>query len=285
MLSAVPFAAESSPIINLLFLASLKSGVFTVEFVAIKQFVYKSALEKLKVTTHVFKVGTYKSAVEPFTRDTMSDEAKEANKAWLEELWASYKAQVAERRGFAVDNFDETITGLYQKLQAVNGDMTQYALDAKLVDSIKSREEFRQDLIALVGESDKHSFNQIQFKDYQAQVLLPGALLAEDLAGGDDDPLGQQALEHPLHVDRPHSLEPEARTTLRDDHLPLAVAVFFQQGLQLLHALAQQCTIILQRHHRRTGFIAIRRTHGLPVQIGNQHHIALAGQVFTQVAQ
>jgi protease-4 len=134
---------------------------------------YKSALEKLKVTTHVFKVGTYKSAVEPFIRDTMSDEAKEANKAWLDELWASYKQQVAERRGFAVDNFDETITGLYQKLQAVNGDMTQYALDAKLVDSIKSREEFRQDLIALVGESDKHSFNQIQFKDYQAQVLLP----------------------------------------------------------------------------------------------------------------
>ncbi|OGO74672.1 MAG: signal peptide peptidase SppA, partial [Chromatiales bacterium RIFOXYA1_FULL_46_5] len=134
---------------------------------------YKSALEKLKITTHVFKVGTYKSAVEPFTRDTMSDEAKEANKAWLDELWASYKLQVSERRGFAVDNFDETITGLYQKLQAVNGDMTQYALDAKLVDSIKSREEFRQDLIALVGESEKHSFNQIQFKDYQAQVLPP----------------------------------------------------------------------------------------------------------------
>ena len=134
---------------------------------------YKSALEKLKVTTHVFKVGTYKSAVEPFTRDTMSDEAKEANKAWLDELWASYKQQVAERRGFAIDNFDETITGLYQKLQAVNGDMTQYALDAKLVDSIKTREEFRQDLIALVGESEKHSFNQIQFKDYQAQVLPP----------------------------------------------------------------------------------------------------------------
>lgn len=134
---------------------------------------YKSALEKLKVTTHVFKVGTYKSAVEPFTRDTMSDEAKEANKAWLEELWASYKQQVAERRGFAVDNFDETISGLYQKLQAVHGDMTQYALDSKLVDSIKTREEFRQDLIALVGESEKHSFNQIQFQDYQAQVLPP----------------------------------------------------------------------------------------------------------------
>jgi protease-4 len=134
---------------------------------------YKSALEKLKITTHVFKVGTYKSAVEPFTRDSMSDEAKEANKAWLDELWASYKQQVAERRGFAVDNFDETVLGLYQKLQAVQGDMTQYALDAKLVDSVKSREEFRQDLIALVGENEKHSFNQVKLKDYQAEVLPP----------------------------------------------------------------------------------------------------------------
>ncbi|MDZ7904113.1 MAG: S49 family peptidase [Rheinheimera sp.] len=59
-------------------------------------------MEKLKITTHVFKVGTYKSAVEPFIRDDMSPEAKEANKAWLDELWTTYKTQVAERRGFDV---------------------------------------------------------------------------------------------------------------------------------------------------------------------------------------
>jgi hypothetical protein len=42
-----------------------------------------------------------------------------------------------------------------------------------------------------------------------------------------------------------------------------------------LHALAQQCAIVLQRHHRRAGLISILRTHGLPVQVGNQHHVAL----------
>lgn len=134
---------------------------------------YKSALEKLKVTTHVFRVGTYKSAVEPFIRDDMSEEAKEANRAWLTELWSDYKAQVAERRGFDGSNFDETIAGLYQKLQAVSGDMTQYALDAKLVDTVKTREEFRQDLIALVGENEKNSFNQVSFDDYASQMLMP----------------------------------------------------------------------------------------------------------------
>lgn len=132
---------------------------------------YKDALEKLKISTHVFKVGTYKSAVEPFTRNDMSPEAKEANKAWLDELWANYKEQVAQRRGFAVDNFDETYARLLERVKAANGDMTQYALDAKLVDSVKSRQELRTEIINLVGEDkEHHTFNQVSFDDYLALV-------------------------------------------------------------------------------------------------------------------
>lgn len=133
---------------------------------------YKSALEKLKISTHVFKVGTYKSAVEPFLRDDMSPEAKEANSAWLNELWATYKQQVAERRGFAVDNFDETFATLYQRISAADGDIAKYALDAKLVDSLKTREQFRQDVIALVGEDkENHTFNQVSFHEYHSLVV------------------------------------------------------------------------------------------------------------------
>lgn len=135
---------------------------------------YKAALEKLQISTHVFKVGTYKSAVEPFTRNDMSPEAKEANGVWLTELWQNYKEQVAARRGFAADNFDESFARLYERINAANGDMTQYALDAKLVDTIKTREEFRQDIIALVGEDkDNHTFTQISYEDYQSLVIPP----------------------------------------------------------------------------------------------------------------
>lgn len=135
---------------------------------------YKAALEKLQISTHVFKVGTYKSAVEPFTRNDMSPEAKEANSAWLQELWQNYKQQVAARRSFAPDNFDETFARLYERINAANGDMTQYALDAKLVDSIKTREEFRQEIIALVGEDkEHHTFNQVHYEDYASLVIPP----------------------------------------------------------------------------------------------------------------
>lgn len=133
---------------------------------------YKSALEKLKISTHVFKVGTYKSAVEPFLRDDMSPEAKEANSAWLNELWSTYKQQVAERRGFEVNNFDESFATLYQRISATEGDIAKYALDAKLVDTLKTREQFRQDMIALVGEDkDNKTFNQVNYDEYHSLVL------------------------------------------------------------------------------------------------------------------
>lgn len=132
---------------------------------------YKAALEKLQISTHVFKVGTYKSAVEPFTRNDMSPEAKEANKAWLDDLWGTYKEQVAARRGFDVTNFDETYASLLTRLKAADGDMTEYALDAKLVDTVKTRQEFRKELIALVGEDkENHTFNQVNFDDYLSLV-------------------------------------------------------------------------------------------------------------------
>ncbi|GGW58131.1 signal peptide peptidase SppA [Alishewanella tabrizica] len=132
---------------------------------------YKSALEKLKVSTHVFRVGTYKSAVEPFTRDDMSAEAKEANGEWLNALWDDYKQQVAARRNFAVDNFDETFTALYEKVKAADGDLSQYAVNSKLVDAIQTREEFRRSLIAVVGKNNKHTYNHVTFADYAKSVI------------------------------------------------------------------------------------------------------------------
>jgi len=133
---------------------------------------YKSALEKLQISTHVFKVGTYKSAVEPFIRDDMSPEAKEANAAWLNDLWQTYKTEVAARRGFDVSNFDETFTALNDKLTAANGDMTQYAVNARLVDTVQDRETFRAEMKKLVGEdTENHTFNQVSYAEYHKLVV------------------------------------------------------------------------------------------------------------------
>ena len=108
------------------------------------QLYYKSALDKLAISQHIFRVGTYKSAVEPYMRDDMSEAAKEANKLWLNDLWLQYKTDVAEQRGFKITNFDESADKLVEKLKSVHGDVSQYALNNNWVDQLKTRQEMEQ---------------------------------------------------------------------------------------------------------------------------------------------
>ncbi|MFT5164557.1 MAG: protease-4, partial [Alteromonadaceae bacterium] len=136
---------------------------------------YKEAFAKLKVTQHIFKVGKFKSAVEPYIREDMSPEAKEANIAWLDELWTVYKTDIAARRNMSASNFDENLDDLITKLKVVDGDFGQYALTNQWVDSLKSREQIRQQLIELVGDDGDDNFEQVNYSDYLSVVKPPFA--------------------------------------------------------------------------------------------------------------
>lgn len=143
---------------------------------------FKDMLDKLKVTTHIFRVGTYKSAVEPIMRNDMSEEAKEAEKQWLNGYWAQYKKDVAQARGIDESNFDETLQGLLDKFEAAGGDFAQYALDNKWVDALKTREEVRAELIALVGEDDNpYGVNYTSFNTYLKVVNPPMPFVDHDM--------------------------------------------------------------------------------------------------------
>ncbi|MEG3768094.1 signal peptide peptidase SppA [Alteromonas sp. 14N.309.X.WAT.G.H12] len=135
---------------------------------------FKDALEKLKVSTHIFRVGTYKSAVEPFLRNDMSEEAKTANRAWLDAYWASYKNDVAKARGIDPANFDETLDALLEKLDQADANFATYALNNGWVDALKTREEVRQEITALVGpdESGK-GYNVTPYQTYLHVVNPP----------------------------------------------------------------------------------------------------------------
>ena len=135
---------------------------------------FKDALEKLEVTQHIFRVGTFKSAVEPFIRNDMSEAAKEANRVWLGALWSEYKQDVAAVRPFDESNFDETMDVYLAKMQAANGDAGKYALDHQWVDSLKTSQQIRQQLIDLVGtQEDGKTFKQVSFREYLSLVKPP----------------------------------------------------------------------------------------------------------------
>jgi len=148
---------------------------------------FKSALDKLSINQHIFRVGTFKSAVEPFLRDDMSDEAKKANELWLNDLWDQYKQDVAKQRNFGVENFDESIADLLTKFTDANSSFANYALDNGWVDQLKTRDQMRDALIDMVGENKKGtSYSHIGFKDY-LDVITPNLKLNKSSVNSSSD--------------------------------------------------------------------------------------------------
>ncbi|MGL5601510.1 MAG: signal peptide peptidase SppA [Silvania sp.] len=130
---------------------------------------YKSLLDKLKVTTHVFRVGTYKSAVEPFIRDNMSPAAREADSRWIGELWQNYLATVAANRQITPAQVFPGAQAMLDGLRKADGDTAKYALDNKLVDALGSSAEIEKSLTKEFGWSkEDKNYSAVSFYDYQA---------------------------------------------------------------------------------------------------------------------
>ncbi len=128
---------------------------------------YKTALDNLGVKINLFRVGTFKSAMEPYIRDSMSDAAKEANLEWIGDLWSEMKTDIAGSRGMSEAKFDDYINNFPQLLSDLNGDTAKLALEHGFVDKLMSRGDFRQYMIDMVGTNEKKtSFKQIHFKSY-----------------------------------------------------------------------------------------------------------------------
>jgi protease-4 len=141
---------------------------------------YKEGIDKLGLDVHVFRVGEYKSYVEPYIRNDMSPEAKEANLEWMGDLWRVYLEEVAAARGMAADRLDDYAQNVSRIMADVDGDTARAALEYGLIDHALTRVEMRQRLIDLVGEDeDSHSYNQVAFTDYLLTV--------------DDDRFGREA--------------------------------------------------------------------------------------------
>ncbi|OCH57867.1 signal peptide peptidase SppA [Aliivibrio fischeri] len=143
---------------------------------------YKDLLEKLNVSTHVFRVGTYKSAVEPYLRNDMSDAAKESASAWLTQLWDAYLDDVATNRQIDPKTLTMPMDQFIAKLKSVNGDLSQMTVELGLVDKLATRQEVRKDLIEQFGSNGYDSFKQISYYDYLPQVQPTVIPDAQDIA-------------------------------------------------------------------------------------------------------
>jgi len=130
---------------------------------------YKEGIDKLEIDWHVYRVGEYKSAVEPFLRNGPSPEAREADLKWLSDLWSSLVDAVAASRKLKPADVRSYIDQMPQRLESAKGDIAKLALDSGLVDKLGQRDEVRVRMIELAGEEKKENektFKQVSVSDY-----------------------------------------------------------------------------------------------------------------------
>ncbi|MGB2358900.1 MAG: signal peptide peptidase SppA [Porticoccaceae bacterium] len=143
-------------------------GVLITGFASYRSY-YKEALDKLKINMHIFRVGDFKSAVEPYTSNNMSTGVKEERRAMLDELWQFYASQVENLRGLPTGAINDYTNNLHTKLVSANGDSAVLAKQQGLVDQVASRTDMLKYLNEVIP-STEGEFNSINLKGYLSHI-------------------------------------------------------------------------------------------------------------------
>lgn len=106
---------------------------------------YKDALEKLGIEVQVFKVGTYKSAVEPFTLTEMSEANRQQTTSSLNDMWNFMRSDLADSRHLSAENID-SIANQFPLLKDIS-----YLINKNLVDTVLYETEMKNYLRALLN--------------------------------------------------------------------------------------------------------------------------------------
>ena len=131
---------------------------------------YKGLIDKLGVNVHVYRVGKFKSYVEPYTRDSQSPEAKEASTALYGAIFGQWKDLIHKARPKA--QIDQFLSATPEApIVATKGDLAQAGLNAGLVDKLGDRIAFGKYVASIAGEGPKKipgSFATIKYADWLA---------------------------------------------------------------------------------------------------------------------
>ena len=135
---------------------------------------YADAIEMLRIDWNLFKVGTHKSFVEPYTRMDMSPEDRASRQRLLQFLWNTYQDHVEEARGLPEGAVDDYTQNLVAHTEAAGGDLAIASRDRGLVDELLGRTELRDVMIGHVGpsEDDETTYSAVSMYEYMSQLAL-----------------------------------------------------------------------------------------------------------------
>ncbi|MEM1410743.1 MAG: signal peptide peptidase SppA [Pseudomonadota bacterium] len=138
---------------------------------------FAEGLDKLSVRINLFRVGEFKSAMEPFIRSDMSPEAREASLHWLNSLWQTYTDGVTRLRGIPPQALGSALGEMPARIEAAGGSFARFALEEGLVDRLVTKPEARQALaLSGAGNRSGDGFRAVSHDDYLSLFKLPAAL-------------------------------------------------------------------------------------------------------------
>lgn len=133
---------------------------------------YKSFFDKFLIDGNVFKVGEYKAFVEPYFRDSMSDEAKGNVIEWITVLWDGYIEQVSEARGISSESLKYFIDNPGLAAKESGGDFAKAAIEYGIIDNLSNRREFRDYLYAIAPGEEEDELNIVGMNKYMNSVEM-----------------------------------------------------------------------------------------------------------------
>ena len=144
---------------------------------------YKTVLENFDISVNIFKVGKYKSAMEPFLRDDMSDEDKKARLGILDKWWSAYTNEFEAARKLSPGSINQHLNNISAGLENAGGNLAQLSLDFKMVDRLVTNYELRQYLKSLTGEDEETGeYRAIGFNEYLSLERKPEEITGNKIA-------------------------------------------------------------------------------------------------------
>ena len=119
--------------------------------------------DKTGVKMEVFRHGKYKSAVEPFLENKMSEANREQIGTYLQSLWESYLSEVTQSRNLSRESLNKAADSLW-------GRTAEQALKHHLVDRIAFRDEFENSLCKATGSKEWKDIRLIPIERYTKEV-------------------------------------------------------------------------------------------------------------------